>query len=77
MSSDGEPQWLSTVKKKRELQASAIAPFRDIDLPANSDVITSIDEVSELAKLIAEGRYKAYEVALAYIKRQALVCSNT
>ena len=64
-----EPAWLTTAKKKRQLQAEAIDPFRQTKSPENASYITSIDDVGQLASLIAEGRLRSEDVTLAYIAR--------
>ena len=64
-----EPSWMIVSKKKRELQQAAIAPFRNVEYPSNTAVITDIDDTSELAGLIARGHFKALDVTMAYIQR--------
>lgn len=67
--SDSKPQWQQIAEKKRRIQAETIAPFPHLESPANADEITAIDDVAELAGLIASGKFKAYDVALGYILR--------
>jgi hypothetical protein len=64
-----EPSWMTVSKKKRGLQQAAIAPFRSMEYPVNTTVITDIEHTSELAGLIARGHFKALDVSLAYIGR--------
>lgn len=66
---DEQAPWLKTSLKKREIQKSAIAPFRTIEYPLNADAITAIDSVDTLAREIATGRLTAYDVTLAYLQR--------
>lgn len=68
---DDKPQWLQIAEKKRKVQAETIAPFTRLEGPANADKITAIDDVAELAGLIANGSLKAFDVALAYIQSAA------
>ena len=67
-----KPKWLQVSQKKRQLQAEAIAPFDRIEIPSNAEFITSINDVSELASLIADGQLKVQDVVLAYIPRYVL-----
>lgn len=66
-----KPQWLRIAEKKRQIQAETIAPFARLEGPANAAEITAIDDVATLADLIAGGKIKAFDVALAYVQSAA------
>lgn len=65
------PQWLITSDKKRRIQAETIAPFTRLQGPANADAISGIDDIEDLAGLIAKGELRAFDVALAYVQKAA------
>jgi hypothetical protein len=62
------PLWESIVERKRAMQAAAVAPYLDHEIPA-ADSITDIDDVEKLAQLLSKGELRVEDVVLAYIKR--------
>lgn len=60
--------WETIVKQKRMIQADALAPYLEQEIPA-TDAITDIDDVEELAQLLSKGDLRAEDVILAYIRR--------
>jgi len=62
------PTWESIIERKRAIRTAAIAPYlkHDIIFP---DPVTDIDDVEELAGLIAKGEKSAEQVILSYINR--------
>jgi hypothetical protein len=60
--------WETIVKQKRMIQADALAPYLEQEIPA-ADAITDIDDVEELAQLLSKGDLRAEDVILAYIRR--------
>lgn len=63
--------WRHTAEKKRRIQAETLAPFARLEGPAEAEEITAIDDVAELAGAIARGRFRAFDVALAYVQSAA------
>ena len=66
---DSQPPWLKKVLKKRDIQQTAISPFRTIQYPENADAITAINDIDTLAAEIRKGVFRAYDVTMAYIQR--------
>ena len=66
---ESQPPWLNKVLRKREIQQTAISPFRIIQYPANADAITVINDIDTLAAEIRKGVFSAYDVTLAYLQR--------
>ena len=65
------PAWEVTAKRKLQIQTDTIAPFARLTSPLQSDEITAIDDAQQLARLIAERSFTAFDVTLAYIQRAA------
>ncbi|KXT09722.1 hypothetical protein AC579_1691 [Pseudocercospora musae] len=62
-----EPQWLVTAKKKRQIQQDLMKPFMHLGI--EDEPIINVNDVQQLARRVAEGKVKAYDVCQAYIKK--------
>lgn len=67
--------WEDIVRRKRAIQAAAIAPYLEQEIPT-TDSITDIDDVDVLAELMRKGDLAAEEVIISYIKRQIVSLTN-
>lgn len=65
------PKWQQLAAAKRRVQAETIAPFTRLQGPAHAEEILAVDDVGELAEMIAKGQWKAFDVALAYVQSAA------
>lgn len=64
-----KPQWLLTAESKRQIRAEKIEAFAQVEDPTDAEAILAVDDVGELAAAIARGKWKVYDVVLAYVKQ--------
>lgn len=62
------PTWESIVERKRAIRTAAIAPYLEHDI-IFPDPLTDIDDVEELAGLMASGERSVEQVILSYISK--------